>query len=46
MSEKAKIIKVRYERSYVTDTQLNRYLQLSVITQEEYNEIYKIKHPT
>lgn len=45
MSAKAQKIMERYEQSYVTDAQLKRYLELGVITEEEYAEIYAIKHP-
>ena len=45
MSAKAQKIMERYEQSYVTDAQLERYLQLGVITKDEYAEIYTIKHP-
>lgn len=45
MSSKAKQIKSRYEKGYVTDTQLARYMELGVITADEYEEIYKTKHP-
>jgi len=45
MSAKAQKIMERYEQSYVTDAQLERYLQLGVITEEEYAAIYVIKHP-
>ena len=45
MSKKAQTIKSRYEKGYVTDSQLLRYLELEVITQEEYDTIYTIKHP-
>lgn len=44
MSKKAESIKNRYEKGYVTDVQLQRYLELSVITQEEYDEIYNVRH--
>ena len=44
MSSKAKQIKARYEKGYVTDTQLARYMELGVITSDEYEEIYKTKH--
>lgn len=44
MSGKAKQIKTRYEKSYVTDTQLIRYMELGVITAEEYEEIYNTRH--
>lgn len=45
MSAKAEKIMRRYEQSYVTDTQLERYLQLGVITEDEYAAIYEIRHP-
>ena len=45
MSAKAQKIMERYRQSYVTDAQLERYLHLGVITDEEYDAIYKIKHP-
>ena len=44
MSSKANQIKSRYEKGYVTDTQLTRYMELGVITAEEYEEIYKTRH--
>ena len=44
MSSKANQIKSRYEKGYVTDTQLARYMELGVITAEEYKEIYNTKH--
>jgi len=44
MSEKAEKIKARYIDGYVTDTQLLAYLELTVITQDEYNQIYAVKH--
>ena len=46
MSKKAEQVKTRYEKGYVRDDQLKRYLELGAITQEEYDEIYAIKHPT
>lgn len=45
MSAKAQKIMERYEQSYVTDAQLERYLELGVITEEEYEVIYEVKHP-
>lgn len=45
MSAKAQKIMERYQQSYVTDAQLERYLRLGVITQEEYTAIYAAKHP-
>lgn len=44
MSKKAETIKTRYEKGYVTDVQLQRYMELGVITQEEYDEIYNVRH--
>ena len=44
MSSKANQIKSRYGKGYVTDTQLTRYMELGVITTEEYEEIYKTRH--
>lgn len=32
-------IKERYEKHYITDAQLLRFLQLGVITQAQYDEI-------
>ena len=46
MNKKAEQVKTRYEKGYVRDDQLKRYLELGAITQEEYDEIYAIKHPT
>ena len=45
MSKKAEQILARYEKGYVTDTQLKRYLELGAITEEEYEIIYQTKHP-
>ncbi len=36
-------IKERYQKGYVTDDQLLRYLQLKVITEEQYNDILASK---
>lgn len=44
MSKKAEQVKTRYEKGYVRDDQLKRYLELGAITQEEYDEIYAIRH--
>ena len=46
MSKKAEQVKTRYEKGYVRDDQLKRYLELGAITQKEYDEIYAIRHPT
>ena len=45
MSKTAQRIMTRYEKGYVTDEQLLRYLELGAITQEEYDIIYATKHP-
>lgn len=39
MSRKASSIKGRYAKGYVTEEQLGRYLDLGVITDEEYKNI-------
>lgn len=39
MSDKAEKIRERYKKGYVTDAQLLRYYELSVITLEEYKVI-------
>lgn len=39
MSRKASSIKSRYVKGYVTEEQLGRYLDLGVITDEEYQTI-------
>ncbi len=44
MNKKAETIKTRYGKGYVTEEQLTRYLELGVITQEEYHTIYVSKH--
>ena len=44
MSKKATSIMKRYEKGYVTDEQLQRYLDLGAITDEEYRTIYEGKH--
>ena len=46
MSEKAQNILNRYKKSFVTDEQLLKYLELGAITQEEYDGIYTTKHFT
>ena len=40
-----KIIKERYMKNYITDSQLGRFKDLGVITQEQYDELYALKHP-
>ena len=39
-------IKERYLKNYITDAQLERFKALGIITQEQYDELYEIKHPT
>ena len=46
MSEKAQNILNRYKKSFVTDEQLLKYLELGAITREEYDVIYTTKHST
>lgn len=36
-------IRERYNKKYVTPTQLDRYLNLGVVTKEQYNEILGIQ---
>ena len=38
-------IKERYLKNYITDSQLERFKALGVITQEQYTELYELKHP-
>ena len=38
-------IKERYLKNYITDAQLIRFRDLGVITQEQYDELYALKHP-
>ena len=38
-------IKERYLKNYITDSQLGRFKVLGVITQEQYDELYALKHP-
>ena len=38
-------IKERYLKNYITDSQLERFKVLGVITQEQYDELYALKHP-
>ena len=40
LTGKALSIANRYKKGYVTDIQLKKYLDLGVITQEEYETIY------
>ena len=38
-------IKQRYLKNYITDNQLERFKTLGVITEEQYTELYALKHP-
>ena len=38
-------IKERYLKNYITDSQLGRFKDLGVITHEQYDELYALKHP-
>ena len=38
-------IKERYMKNYITDSQLERFKSLGIITQEQYDELYALKHP-
>ena len=38
-------IKERYLKNYITDSQLGRFRALGVIMQEQYDELYEMKHP-
>ena len=38
-------IKERYLKNYITDSQLERFKALGIITDEQYTELYALKHP-
>ena len=38
-------IKERYLKNYITDAQLDRFNALGVISEEQYAELYALKHP-
>ena len=38
-------IKERYLKNYIRDDQLERFKTLGVITAEQYDELYDMKHP-
>ena len=38
-------IKERYMKNYITDSQLVRFKSLGIITEEQYTELYALKHP-
>ena len=39
------IIKVRYLKNYIRDDQLVRFRDMGIITAEQYDELYALKHP-
>ena len=39
------IIKVRYLKNYIRDDQLVRFRDMGIITAEQYEELYALKHP-
>lgn len=43
LSKKAEQLKDRYLRWGITDTQLQKYLDLNVITQDEFNYIKELR---
>ena len=38
-------IKERYIKNYITDSQLERFKDLGIITAEQYDELHALKHP-
>ena len=38
------IIKVRYLKNYIRDDQLVRFRDMGIITAEQYDELYALKH--
>lgn len=38
------IIKVRYLKNYIRDAQLVRFRDMGIITAEQYDELYALKH--
>ena len=38
-------IKERYLKNYITDSQLERFKALGVITEAQYDELHALKHP-
>lgn len=38
-------IKERYLKNYITDSQLERFKALGIITEAQYKELYELKHP-
>lgn len=39
------IIKERYLKFYIRDDQLIRFLDLNILTQEQYEALWALKHP-
>lgn len=40
-----KTIHDRYMKNYITDEQLERFVKLGIITQEQADKLYQEKHP-
>lgn len=38
-------IKERYLKNYITNSQLERFKALGIITEAQYTELYELKHP-
>lgn len=38
-------IKERYLKFYIRDDQLTRFLDLNIVTQEQYDALWALKHP-
>ena len=38
-------IKERYLKNYITDSQLERFKSLGIITETQYSELYALKYP-
>ena len=38
-------IKERYLKNYIRDDQLVRFRYMDIITEEQYDELYALKHP-
>ena len=38
-------IKERYLKNYITDSQLERFKALGIITEAQYTDLYEMKHP-
>ena len=45
MINKFEEIKNRYLQGFITDVQLEKYFTLGILNQEEYNQVYGIRHP-